>query len=944
VGLKVQFEIDAEWYVTTYPFVQATGLSPNDHYRKFGRRLGLHPCAGIPGGVDQPYFPPVEEDVTIAATSESIVVTQQSFAQIGSEEIQSVSQQAWDDVPSPNTTPKEAPQSSEGPGDDEIAPSRLKSTSIQRVDGFNLLDMIAENGGEYPRWSATGGDPQMILKSAVTGLQIKLESGSYIFVFRADSVTGLLQNPRIYLDFGSGFSEQEGQTYVLKEGLVPNEFFVTFSIDSPVTRMRFDPSESVFSCYCQLLNVEGYREIASIYPLRNPDSSKLDLLQVNQKRYFVGGHSDYAYSWNINFSKTKGSRSQHFAPLTTNSVLVPETAPKALAFYLPQFHPFKENDEWWGKGFTEWTNVSKAMPQFAGHHQPRLPGELGFYDLRLPDVMARQIELAKQFGIHGFCFHYYWFDGHRLLEKPIEMFLADKSPAFDFPFCLCWANENWTRRWDGAEQDILMKQSHSIEDHKAVFDDLARFFADKRYIKVGNKPVVVIYRAAIIDNLESLVEIWRTEAIKAGFDGIYLVATNSFDFKDPFSIGFDAICEFPPHGIEAPWVYPLPAFLDATFEGQVFDYDKTIDFSLNRLSGLSGSTQAQNYFPTVMMGWDNEARKPGKGNIFHGATPPEFYRWFSKTLEFSRDNHRGDANFVFVNAWNEWAEGTYLEPDREFGYAYLNSIAAGFRTIQEDDQAAIDIVDAYNARHNKRTADAVVCAHVFYEDLIDEMSATIGNANQTRKLDTIISVPKTWDVHAIQHALDKFKPAFVFRTENVGRDIWPFFNHAEKAIELGYDVACKIHSKKSPHLKDGAAWRKSLFEGLLSPEVIENTISQFSQHPDIGITAPKSSFATCEDHYTIRDSLENIEIILKKFRLSINDAGEFVAGSMFWFRPKAMSRLIRDNMDPAFFGVELGAIDGTVAHAYERVLPSIVMATGFKLKWYDSSHGDNPYR
>ena len=344
-------------------------------------------------------------------------------------------------------------------------------------------------------------------------------------------------------------------------------------------------------------------------------------------------------------------------------------SPKVIAFYLPQFHPFSENNKWWGQGFTEWTNVSKAKPNFVGHYQPRYPADLGYYDLRLPEILAQQAALAKQYGVGGFCFYYYWFDGKRLLEQPIEQMLKSKEP--DFPFCLCWANENWTRRWDGLEYDVLMAQAHSPEDDVAVINDLIRYFKDARYIRIDGRPLLLVYRVALFPNFIETAARWRDTCRQAGIGEIYLTSVESFDGvngnRDPATFGCDAAVEFPPHGMGE--AKPVPgAVLNPNFAGTVGHYnDVAVRFATR-------PAPAYTRFRSVMPGWDNTARRQDTSFCFDQSTPGAFQAWLEESLEQTRLDRYGDEKLVFLNAWNEWAEGAYLEPDKRFGHTYLEAV------------------------------------------------------------------------------------------------------------------------------------------------------------------------------------------------------------------------------------------------------------------------------
>lgn len=340
---------------------------------------------------------------------------------------------------------------------------------------------------------------------------------------------------------------------------------------------------------------------------------------------------------------------------------------RLVAFYLPQFHPFPENDLWWGKGFTEWTNVTRATPQFVGHYQPHLPADLGFYDLRVAEVRRDQVAMAKAYGIDAFCYHFYWFSGKRLMERPLDEMLAD--PEHDMPFLLCWANENWTRRWDAREQEILIKQDYRPEDARESLRAMLPYLSDPRYVTLEGRKVIVVYRPQHLPDAASWMEIWREEAQKLGLGNLLLICALTHGNLSYRKFGFDAGVEFPPHnleGMETPLVSQLGFF--GSFKGTLPDYRDVAERYLNRSYG-----DEPNVFRTVYPSWDNTARRRERALVTLNGTPENYEHWLDRAITATRRDHPGKERLVFINAWNEWAEGCHLEPCQRYGHGFLEA-------------------------------------------------------------------------------------------------------------------------------------------------------------------------------------------------------------------------------------------------------------------------------
>lgn len=591
---------------------------------------------------------------------------------------------------------------------------------------------------------------------------------------------------------------------------------------------------------------------------------------------------------------------------------------KALAFYLPQFHTFSENDAWWGKGFTEWTNTRKSVPRFKNHYQPREPHEdIGYYDLSNISVMKQQVKLAKQHGIYGFCFYYYWFSGKRLMEKPVDLLL--EHPEIDINFCLCWANENWSRTWDGADKEILIKQEYTDEDAEKFMADMKKYIDDSRYIRIEGKPVILVYNPGQIPSIKKTFKTWRRTAKELGIGDILIwtcqTANNSAESLKIYS-DIDAEVEFPPHNMW--WNSVQDNSVEIEGKPLIANYQKMVALIKGKMK--EKKTEKVPVYHTCMMGWDNAARRKNGWATYCAYSIRTLYDWLNAVIEDTRQKLPEERRFIFINAWNEWAEGTYLEPDRKYGYANINTVS---KAIFELPFEKLPLVIKWDMNEGdlKQDLKIAVQVHLYYLETLSEIIEELNKIPY--QYDCFITTDTDEKEKRIRESFEQLSNAHNYEimiVENRGRDVAPFLVQMKDKIGQ-YDYLCHIHSKKTTLSEYGDMWRKYLYWHLFgTSENIKGILQTFENNSKVGLIFPET-YPVLLKQAVWGGNKEQCRRLMLDMGLDddLSDFPVFPVGNMFWCRTNAVKRLFEKEYGPLDFPEEQGQLNATLAHQIERI-------------------------
>ncbi len=611
---------------------------------------------------------------------------------------------------------------------------------------------------------------------------------------------------------------------------------------------------------------------------------------------------------------------------------------KMLAFYLPQYHSFPENDEWWGKGFTEWVNVKSGSVRFDGHYQPRVPhSDIGYYDLNNIEVLAQQARLAKEHGIYGFTFYYYWFSGKRLMEKPVDMLL--QHPEIDLPFCLCWANENWTRTWDGQDKNVLIAQAYSDHDDDQFMVDLKKYIDDKRYIRINGKPLVIVYNPGQIPDCKKSFARWRDVAREIGIGEILIwtcqTANNTAE-KLEIEDYVDAEVEFPPHNM---WM-PMAEVNDVDLHGSeayLYSYPKIVDEMVAKLKKTN-----RNKLPLhhgCMLAWDNAARRKNGWFTFCGFSLRKLYTWVTEIAEQARKDFDEEERFVFINAWNEWGEGTYLEPDEKYGYASINTVSKALFGLPFDNDIEIiglksSAVEKEKFDKNVNESRIAIQAHIFYPDILTEIIQYLNDIPY--RFDCYFSTEteeKKKEIEKLSEGLLKAGNFLVEVFPNRGRDVAPFLLQMKDRLDQ-YDYICHIHTKKTLTNDHGDEWRSYIFDHLFGNEdYLKRVFALFENNPQIGLLMP-ATYPVLELQAEWGGNKDGVRSLLHKMGIETELPHDpvFPVGDMFWARTEAIKKLFSLGLTSEDFPKEEGQINATIAHQIERTWIYLIEDQGYIYK------------
>ena len=549
---------------------------------------------------------------------------------------------------------------------------------------------------------------------------------------------------------------------------------------------------------------------------------------------------------------------------------------KVIALYLPQFHVIEENNKFWGEGFTEWTNVKKSKQRFEGHHQPRIPGDeygyLGYYDLTNIKTIENQVKLAKSHGIYGFGIYYYWFSGKKILKKPINLFI--KHSYIDFHFLLIWANENWSKRWDGKDKEILIKQEYKSDDPIKFIKDIKKYVRAKRYIKIDKKPVLGLYEPSKIPNIKKTIKIWRRKSIELGIGEIFiLISINRNKTMDFQNLNlFNASYEFPPRN---------------SFQNNRILKKNTLIYSelLYKSSNLNDSSANFKKFPFfrgAVVEWDNSPRIK-ECEIFEHYSPEQFFMFNKIIVDWTLKHYNKDLRFIFINAWNEWGEGSYLEPDNKYGYSSINSLSRAIFNLS--------YIEITNSIGTNRIA---VLLYINDEDSIKDI------LNKTNNIpyiyDLYIYINNEIDSDDLNHYIKSNSKANYFELEL-------FFNQKENILDLfskfrnkakNYKYICNMNSKKYKDINYFIEWKNYIYNNLLgNSEIISEIITDFEKNVKLGLIFPEKYYKSL---VKFGDNINDFEIkylnfIIRKIFPDNKVKQNYVIfpeGNMFWAKVKAI--------------------------------------------------------
>lgn len=791
----------------------------------------------------------------------------------------------------------------------------------ERQSGIVNLEKIGEN-----KFISTSNDPQIYYtfdKPLMYGwfkVKCKIAVSSPNDKFYA----------KLFFDFGEGLSEKNSTDICLNNG-EESVFYIKLNNDCRL--IRLDPHENMpsgititifyFELQSQNRNNVFFKEVIKRGGFIKGTKTALKAVEIDLKKLKKNLKEQVVNYVELPKAETESrkqlfdnifekmtffsrNQSDYFQPKREFKVF--NTSLKAIALYLPQFHPISENDKNWGKGFTEWTNVTKAYPHFEGHYQPHLPADLGFYNLSNKEAIGEQIQIAKLYGIHGFCIYNYWFDGVKVLEKPLEVIYENKD--LDIPFMLCWANENWTKRWDGLDEHVLLRQNHSEESDARYLMSVLKYLKDPRYIRIDNKPVLLVYKPTLFPNFKATTEQWRKLAISNGLPGLYLMAVKGFGCEDPTEFGLDALYEFPPATAAGHIEMDHKdkenmKMYNTDFVGKIYDYRKVANNLKNRIY------DKYTVYKGLMLAWDNTARVNSKGHIFHFSNPDVYQEWLFDIAKYTSLKFKEENQFIFINAWNEWAEGTHLEPDRHYGYSYLDKTA--------------QVLEYFPKKKNQEPVlknDIGFCIHVYYYDLWDEIQKRLKNISFEFQLFMSITEGKKGECENLKKKILKQYPSANIRiVKNKGRDVLPFIEFIDDIIKSGCKYLCKIHTKKSIHRTDGDKWRSDLYNKLIGDDGVVKMISNYFIHyPQIGIIGPQGHLLNTKNYWGYNRKL--VHKLAKQLDYDIDEEFHFVAGTMFWIRTDILKSLKKLNLKESDFEDEENMSnikDGTLSHAIERI-------------------------